>query len=68
MKSNDQSFIAGLVIGLILCAATFAITRIIVMNDYYKQGQIDALTGKINYHLVTKPDSTRVWEKLLPRP
>lgn len=31
-------------------------------NVGYKDGQTDALSGKITYHLVTKPDSTRVWE------
>jgi hypothetical protein len=29
----------------------------------YKQGQIDALTGKVKYELVTKPDSTKSWEE-----
>jgi len=29
----------------------------------YRSGQIDALTGNIKYQLVTKPDSTKVWEE-----
>lgn len=29
----------------------------------YKQGQIDALTGKIKYELRTNADSTKTWEK-----
>lgn len=28
---------------------------------HYKQGQIDALTGKVKYELKTMPDSTRIW-------
>lgn len=36
---------------------------IIVMDKAYKQGQIDALTGNIKYHLVAMPDSTKQWEK-----
>ena len=27
-----------------------------------KQGQIDALTGKVQYELVTNADRTRTWE------
>ncbi|MBE3139023.1 MAG: hypothetical protein IMZ53_00405 [Thermoplasmata archaeon] len=30
----------------------------------YKYGQIDALTGKVKYQLVTNPDSTRVWMEI----
>ena len=29
----------------------------------YKQGQIDALTGKVEYELRTKTDKTVVWVK-----
>lgn len=29
----------------------------------YKEGQVDALTGEINYELKTNKDSTRVWIK-----
>lgn len=32
-------------------------------DDGYRQGQIDALTGKVKYELVVQPDSTRTWEK-----
>lgn len=28
----------------------------------YKNGQIDAFTGKIEYRLVINPDSTREWK------
>lgn len=61
-KDNNDK-IGGLVVGV----AWF----ILVIYGYseqaefrYQQGQIDALTGKIEYHLVTKSDSTRVWEKI----
>ena len=29
----------------------------------YRDGQVDALSGRIGYHLVTKPDSSKLWEK-----
>lgn len=32
--------------------------------DGYKDGQIDALTGKVKYHLVVNPDSTREWKEV----
>jgi len=35
-------------------------------DNGYRSGQIDALTGNIQYRLVVKPDSTRVWEKGKP--
>lgn len=41
----------------------FMFSDIIEVN--YKKGQIDALTGRIKYELVTKPDSTKVWEKII---
>lgn len=33
-------------------------------KESYKQGQVDALTGKIEYKLVVQPDSTKSWEKI----
>lgn len=50
-------FFCGVAIGILLC--------LIMMSSgdcTYKDGQIDALTGKIKYKLVTKNDSTKTWE------
>lgn len=30
----------------------------------YKQGQVDAITGKIKYSLVKQDDNTLVWEEI----
>jgi hypothetical protein len=30
----------------------------------YRRGQIDVLTNKIEYKLITMPDSTKVWERI----
>ena len=49
------ALLAGFVMFLIMMAS---------MEDWYKTGHIDALTGKIKYNLVTKPDSTKVWERI----
>lgn len=35
-----------------------------IIEDRYKEGQIDALTGTVHYELVTQPDSSRVWERV----
>jgi len=55
--------IFGMIIGMIL------ITVLIVFvwdipECKYRKGQIDALTNKIEYHLVINEDSTRTWELL----
>lgn len=36
----------------------------VVYDIAYAHGQIDALTGKVKYELVVKPDSTRVWQRI----
>ena len=32
-------------------------------DETYKDGQVDAINGKIRYELVVHPDSTRTWEE-----
>lgn len=34
-----------------------------IEKEHYKRGQIDALTGKVRYVLVTNADSTKTWEE-----
>ena len=33
-------------------------------DSRYKDGQVDALTGKVKYELVVQDDSTRTWESI----
>ena len=33
-----------------------------IFDNAYREGQIDALTGKVKYELKTNPDSTKTWE------
>ena len=55
-----KNFIGGaLLAGFVMFLITMA-----SMEGWYKTGHIDALTGKIKYNLVTKPDSTKVWERI----
>lgn len=42
---------------------TFAILGLVVAKSY-KQGQVDALTGKVKYELVVNADSTKTWEEV----
>ena len=53
------TFVTDIVVGIIL---TFTFLNITDMT--YKDGQIDALTGEIHYHMVVNEDSTRTWELL----
>lgn len=52
-------FFFGLIIGF--CGCGFLMD---IFQPHYKDGQIDAITGKIQFELVTMPDSTRVWKKI----
>ena len=56
-----MSFLTGITIG-ILFVEYFIVSP---FSSSYKQGQIDALTGKIKYELVVKNDSTKVWKLIV---
>lgn len=45
------------------CIVAFAI-GFTETDKNYRQGQIDALTGKVQYHLVVHPDKTATWEEI----
>ena len=49
-------FVAGMLLGIF-------VWHIITSGDY-KQGQVDALTGKIRYELIVNEDSTKTWERI----
>jgi len=68
---NDNKFITSLisfVCGIIFMSLMVVFELAFTADDddsiRYKQGQIDAMTGKIKYHLVVQPDSTKTWEKI----
>lgn len=48
---------------IVIIIAVFAAWAIGVSHAY-RVGQIDALSGKVYYHLVTHPDSTKTWEHI----
>lgn len=56
-----MNFIVGVVVGIVVfggVSMTFPQYTVL-----YRQGQVDALTGNVKYHLVDKPDGTKVWER-----
>jgi tryptophan-rich sensory protein len=48
----------------IITIICFLFSFLVLYEDSYKQGQIDALTGTIKYELVTQSDSTKTWERV----
>ena len=60
-KSNTENIAIGFLWGLLI-GVVLGIWLTDEVN--YRAGQIHALTGKIEYELVTHPDSTRSWEKI----
>jgi len=59
MDNFISVFIVGVVVEMFLL-----VIMMNAKNMTYKDGQIDALTGKIEYHLITNPDSTKTWESI----
>ena len=56
-----MNFIVGFFVGVLIfggLSMTFP-----QYTALYRQGQVDALTGNVKYHLVDKPDGTKVWER-----
>lgn len=52
-----MQFMLGFIFGMLISAILAVLT---IPN--YRDGQVDALTGHLKYHLVTQPDSTKTWE------
>mgnify|MGYP007090082872 CR=1 FL=1 len=56
-----MNFIVGIFVGiLVFGSVSMAFPKYTVL---YRQGQVDALTGNVKFHLVDKPDGTKVWER-----
>jgi len=59
LLANDSTFIAGITAAIEI--VSFALVVSLIAQKYYKQGQIDAMTGKAMYELKVMPDSTKIW-------
>lgn len=49
-------------VGFVLCVIMFIVKDPEAIA--YKKGQIDALTGKVKFKLITNPDSTKTWVEI----
>jgi len=58
--------VLGIIIVGIMVAVGLSCHDIQTFDNGYKRGQIDALTGMVQFRLVTKADSSRTWEKIEP--
>jgi hypothetical protein len=62
-KIDDLMGYAAIIFALaVSCVLLGYIISNIARGNSYKEGQIDALTGKIKYELVTNDDMTKTWE------
>lgn len=61
MSDGFVGFILGFGIGAL--TIVLVCTFVPEITTPYKMGQVDALTGKVEYQLVDKPDGTRVWQR-----
>jgi len=63
MTKGDKIFLGGITVILVLAIGIIT-GGAIDSTGRYRQGQIDALTGKVKYELRVNSDSTRTWEKI----
>lgn len=63
---ESSSFLPGAFLGFIagVAAALFVLINWPVGSAPYKQGQIDAINGKIRYELVKQKNGSVVWERI----
>lgn len=60
-RNHITIFFAGVGIGAaVIVGATSLLSENTVL---YKQGQIDALTGKVKFELKTQTDGTKIWQR-----
>ena len=52
-----RAFFLGVLVTLGIIGGLISIT-----GDTYKHGQIDAINGKVKYHLVKQEDNSMTWE------
>lgn len=61
MKERTAEVILYIVL-FIFCTAILGMVAAGAHNGGYKQGQIDAINGNVNYILVVNPDKSTSWE------
>ena len=61
MKQDWFFLIASFIIGIIVFITISSVFT--ERTDMYKQGQVDAMSGKIVFELKELPDGTRMWAR-----
>ncbi len=61
LLSYPQDFGNLIVILALVLSGVFLTIGLQLQGDSYKQGQIDAINGKIQYKLIIRVDSTKIW-------
>ena len=56
-----NSFTGGMIVATIIIGTCFGAFG--EHTTFYKQGQIDAITGNVKYELVKQPDGTTIWQR-----
>jgi hypothetical protein len=63
MYKGEEFILAGMGFALgVICTVSIALT-FYDHTKQYKQGQVDALTGKVIFELKKHPDGTVTWER-----
>ena len=63
-NSMDKTIVAMIFFLIGIYGAIFYIEHIVTDNNrWYRQGQMDAIQGKIKYHLVEQEDGTTKWKR-----
>jgi hypothetical protein len=61
MKDQTIAFLLGIFIGAL--SVVYLSDLFLEFTRPYKEGQVDAMNGKIHYELKTMPDGTTQWER-----
>lgn len=62
--TNDKEMKILLILFTIVLFLAISLLAYLEPIEEYKQGQIDAMTGKVKYELQTQNDSTRIWVEI----
>lgn len=60
---NCKEFVAVSIVIYFFTILIVVILLQVTSDKYYKQGQVDAINGKVKYELKVQPDSARIWVK-----
>ena len=64
MKYNKTNTFAAFMAGFIIACGVLIFIMVSTNELNYKQGQIDAVNGKMRYALQTHSDGTKTWERI----